>query len=634
MKRKTEDGQEPQEKNINILLDFSRMEPSIVLNILSYRLFPFNRFSYLLFQSSSSDMVLISNLFGYFRNEPLRTIRKLYSCIDARRSYKHYWAIVQFKQSINPFIGASFVDLQDNEQFSDHLLLCSFGSGSENLRSLNLKNTVISTQGLVQLFSRPGFNSLSFLDIENGGLNCDISAAINAGMLNNCGALKVLKYSPSVVPDQKEVSPPKKRKKEDQTNYTEILAKKCSKLRLIKLGTNTNAQDFSPLLHLSSLSEIDLLKPVIGPSHVDLLAKLTNLRSARIIEAQWEKGFSDKQFDRWAKNLEHLTLSKCKLKDSDIDPFLSKNSSLKSLDLSYNDGITGKFFFNLANCPNLTTLNVSHSKKVSGKNLESLLSSYITDLDLSNCDIKDNKVKGFLSKLPESLRRLNLAGNDLSDDSLDKIIENKSLREIDLSGNINLFEVGKLSSMEVVTLKNVVSGKTNREEIENGVNKLLSSKTLRSISISGNKLKKINVEALTRSESLTLLDLSDNDITDTVSQALFNDILERKNKQPLVTLNLASNRISFDGVATLQTINAKLDVETCNLRNLDLSFNPCATDHAIMEHAILDKVSSVIYDLVMEFLETTDGYDSGHDSDFEFDTKAENDDDHFIDEDD
>jgi hypothetical protein len=616
-----------EETRVKLEADFSVLDPSLIVNILSYHLFPFNRFTYCLFRSTGSDLVILKNLFGYFKREPVRTVRKLYTSLDVKRSYKHYWAIVQYKQSINPFRGSVYVDLLDNEQFSDNLLLLSFGTGSENLRHLNLQNTFVSSQGLIQLFSR-AFPNMRFIDVENAGVNCDIATAIDAGMFQNMQNLRALKFSPPVAPTN-DLSPPKKKKKQEKSNYVEILAKQCTNLQCAKLGSAIT-QDCIDLFKLTSLVEIDLTKPIIGKAHVDLLEKLTNLRIAKITEAQWEKGFSDKQFGRWCSRLEHLTLSKCKLKDADIEPILDDKSQLISLDLSYNDSVVGKIFSKFDQCKNLVSVNVSHSKKVSGKNLENLLSSNITHLDLSNCELKDNKIKAFLAKLPDSLTSLNLANNDLSDDSMDKLITNKSLREVDLSGNINLYEVEKLASLESVTIRNVTSGKANRDDIEKGVNELLKSTTLRTLIASGNKIKKVEKP----NASITKLDLSENEITNRFAHELFQDILDKKEKHQLSWLSLASNRISYDGVSALQTINETLDQDTCNLRYLDVSNNPCATDNAIMEHAILDKVSSQFYDLVMEFLETQDGYDSGHDSDFEFDNKEENDDDHHIEDDD
>jgi hypothetical protein len=566
----------------------------------------------------------LRNLFGYFKNEPVRVVRKLFVCLDVTRSYKHYWAIVQFKQSINPFKGSISVDLQDNEQFSDNLLLTCLAQGSEQLRHLNLQNTLVTSAGLAALFSRP-FNHLTYLNIENAGPSCDIATAIDeGGIQTNIPNLKVIKYSPPLAP-QADLEPPKKKKKVAPSQWAQVLSLQCPKLQIVKLGSST-AYDFLELLRVESLVEIDLTKPIIGNAHVEQLAKLKHLKTVRITEPTWEKGFADKQLAKWTLGLDHLTLSKCKLKDADIEPMLTNQCQIKTLDLSYNDSIVGKVFGKL-DLTHLQTINLSGCKKITGKNLESLVTN-ASRLDLSQCDLKDAKVKTWASKIPGSITYLNLAHNDLSDETVEKLVTNANLRHVDFSGNINLYQVEKLVNMETVILNNVTSGKSNRDEIETGVNLLLRSTTLRVLHANSNKIKKLDASGI----SLTELDLADNEITDKFTSTLFEEVLKKKKEHPLEKLNIASNHVSYDGVALLEKINKELNVDTCNLRRIDLSHNPCATDNAIMSHDILDKVSSTIYKLALEFLETQDGYDSGHDSDFEDENKEEEDD-HVVDDD-
>ncbi|KAL0486590.1 hypothetical protein AKO1_001411 [Acrasis kona] len=522
-----------------------------------------------------------------------------------KRSYKHYWAIVMYKQSINPFLNTAYVDLSDNEMFSDYLLSLGFGSNTKNLTYLNLNNTEVSTQGITNNITN-NISKLKHLNVENAGPGCDVSEAILSGAIVQAKDLILLEYSPSTINSNQDTK--KRTKKNNVENYSHVLSKACCNLKHVKLGSESSCVDFIHLFHLSSLVSLNLNKPVFGTPHVEALSKLNNLRSVKLESVQWEKGFSDKQISSWACKLDHLSLVSCKVKDADIEQFFISKPPIHSLVLSGNDSVVGKCFGKLSSCVNLSSLDLSASKRLSGPSLQ-LLSTCdsLTELNLSSCEIKDAKAKGFLSNIPENLESLILADNDLSDKSLELIVNNlRNLKKIDLSGNINLLNVGMCSVFENVILNDLVRSKSNKAEIQAGVNELMQSKKLRSLSVRGNKLSDLDIKNF----NLTSLDVSDNNLGDNITQSIFESIVVQEQSHPLRRLDVSMNRITHEGVSGLKVINNNLNADSCNLRFLNLSNNPCATDNAIMEHSILDAVSSDIYELVLEYA-TQDGYDSG-----------------------
>lgn len=203
---------------------------------------------------------------------------------------------------------------------------------------------------------------------------------------------------------------------------------------------------------------------------------------------------------------------------------LRNNTNLKSLDLSFNDGIgrLGVRALASCSCTSLKSLVMRHNKLSTMDMIELMRTRKFISLDMSHNEIAhDDDMPEFISVLEQNrqLDTLDLSYNKISEALAFALAHHPSLRRLTITDN-------QLS----IPLAAIFSQSTH----------------LKTLNLSGNRLGDVGAQYLSLNTTLSSLILDDNDITTAGAVPLFLN-------KTLTHLGLCHNSINSDIIRTIET---------------------------------------------------------------------------------
>ena len=417
--------------------------------------------------------------------------------------------------------------------------LCS-GTNLTKLKELDLRYNYLQATGAIEIAKLCSVNNLTKFNISHNKIT-DKAAKSVATFLSQNSKLEELDLSYNNL----------------QSAGAIEIAGLCSISSLIKLNISHNeitgeaANPIATFLSQNSkLQELDLsynnLQAVVK---IEYLRDITNLNKFRISCI----GITDQA----AKNVAN---------------FLSQNSKLEELDLSCNSPGAVKIT-ELCNITNLKKFNISHNGIIdqAGKCLSAFLSknSNLEELDLSYNKLKATGVNMIaeLCKIT-NLTKLNISHNDITDHPLDFVptflSQNLNLKEFDLSHN-NLQAEGAINILEWSSITNLVKFSISHNSITDHAAECIAififqNSKLEEIDLSCNNLHApgaIKIAQLSNINNLVKFNISHNAITNHAAESIA-DFLSQNSK--LEELDLSYNSLQAKGAIKI--------TQSCNITNL------------------------------------------------------------------
>lgn len=199
------------------------------------------------------------------------------------------------------------------------------------------------------------------------------------------------------------------------------------------------------------------------------------------------------------------------LKDNDIKELaeaIKKNSHIQDLNLDL-QAITA------LGCKYLSGLKLKKlvlSRTGLGKGAaEAFLNSDIRELNLSSTGIGDEDLEHL--SLNPYIRRLNIRFNSFSQDAWAFFKGNTTIKELKITGNIDLKSLEILSGMKLDTLSLSRTSANDLGIKDSGAVVLSKSKTIQELSLPNQDISDIGAEALAANPVIRQLDISDNGIS-------------------------------------------------------------------------------------------------------------------------
>lgn len=255
---------------------------------------------------------------------------------------------------------------------------------------------------------------------------------------------------------------------------------------------------------------------------------------------------------------------------SALNQLLINNHVLTRIDLQDNGYLGDEAVEILAHAPNLKIVNVDA------------------------CGLTSRSMIAILT-WSRSIEKLSIAVNELDDSALDRLLleRNTTLKELDLSGNSSITDVGFSNLMFNRTIDSLSINRCPEYVSDATVQQLSCMASLTAMHISGNDLTDSALLCIKHSK-ITELDASYNQITDEGAIILV--------QHPSIrSLNLASNQITWIGAREL--------FQSKTLECLDLSNNADVDDSAISTFRHLQK-NTVLKHLELANIEGISSYDT------------------------
>lgn len=411
------------------------------------------------------------------------------------------------------------------------------------------KNFTLTDEGLIAI--QQSMNSLSYLNILNleGQKNIgDRGFIILSNILSNIISLKELNLSDMNI-DTKEMA------------FLAPLAR-LTNLKQINLSQNNlEGNCLVSLRNLSALTELNLSSNQITSKKLRILPKSQIKTPLKILDLSYNR-----------------------LTDEGI-AYVSMLLNLLTLNVSNNEDITLEGVKELSNCQNLTSLNLSNNRIE--KNCLTFLESLanLVELYLSCARINDKQLRELSrSQFKDSLRILNVSGNQIEDEGAFHISLLPNLAVLDISTN-NITSEG-LS--ELLDLQNLTFLNSERNNIKlNEVSTSLSQHPrLKTLHVDCHACDKTDLRMLAKNTSLAELSLNNLEIRSSTFCTFLNTTnIVRKldisaqltqelanclsNASSLRTLILTYCDVEDDGVKIL----AKNNLEILNLSNNKIGDN-------------------------------------------------------------
>lgn len=510
---------------------FDQLDMNIIVNILSFTLFPFGQCLKMLNdlwvhgsvrEYEDYESLVIQNLYGFkkqMRHVKSRPISLLYQTLDVSFTDKNIDLFVCFQNGVIPTVGVTCLSV--NEGWIDQ----------NGLKIVNrLKNSLVS------------------LTVDtSSNLSSDDVKRLNEWLQH---------HSKNGRPVHLAITGPM-----ITTNFlNEIQTLRTLKLRSLDDTsiTSDNKRDLTSFMIQGgkSLSTVELSYYPIGTESVSsVLTSVQNCRNLTINGADLEccvidtDQMNEQEEQQQTADVMHGHVSSPLLLSS-LQSLLSRNSVLTSINLNDNYYLGDEAVEILAK------------------------STSLKHLSLDDCGLTSRALIAILRD-STSIQKLSMAANDLDDKALDRMLleRNTTLREIDLSGNLSLTESGFGNLMFNRTIDTLIINGCPGSVSDATVQQLSCMSNLTCLHVSGNDLTYSALLCLKHS-NITELDVSYNHITDEGAVIIVQHPSIRK-------LNMASNQVTWIGAREL--FQSKM------LEELDLSNNVNVDDSTSSTFSYLEK---------------------------------------------
>ena len=460
-----------------------------------------------------------------------------------------------------------------------------------HLTKINISNNAIGEQAADDIGNFLSKNTeLKELDLSHN--NLDATGISNICRNLNISHLTKINISNNAIGEQAA---------DDIGNF---LSKNTELIELDLSHNNLDATGISNIfrkLNISHLTKINISNNAVGEQAAgdigNFLSKNTKLKELDLSHNNLCAAGICNVCRKLHVNISHLT--KINISNNtigvqaadDIGNFLSKNTELKELDLSYNN-LDARGISNICR-----TLKISHLTKINISNnaigeqaaddIGNFLSknTKLKELDISCNNLYESGIKTLCKRIANlsKLSKLKVGGNDftylVADDVVKVLLGNINLQEIDLSDN-NLLAAGAVSIFNgmknMFFLRNVnISHNWISNEAADNIAAVLSQNTcLNELYLANNYMEASGIIVLCKGMSkishLTHLDMSCNKITDEAAH----DIAALLSHNPeLKELDLSNNLIQATGATRI------FNVIIANLNKMNICKNSI-TDEA------------------------------------------------------
>ena len=438
-------------------------------------------------------------------------------------------AIIIFK-SLRQFSNLRKLFFNDNmitDEAADDIAVVL--SQSTKLEELDVSCNNLQTAGIIKIFgSIKRISTLTKLDIAHSMVTDEAMEYILDGLYSN-NKLKELNLSHINL--------------ENAINLNNIKLTNLHKF----MSSNNSIQftsEFSHFLsHCTNLRVLDL--------------SFTNLQGMDVEVFNGLDIFSLTKFDISGNSIPTYAAD-------NIAILLSKNDELEELNLSCNKlkELGVRNILDSINVSNLTSLNISNNQITRLKYIADILTyaTKIVELDLSYNKLSAEDMKRFLYRTKNiftNLVKLNVSGNIISDEVASAfanvLLENKKLKELDLSDN-NLHTEGIrkiFNGLKISTLIKLRVGHNSitDQEADHMVTFLSRNKSLEELDLSHNNLRSAGAIKICRIylPRLAVFNISHNYIATKAAT----DIATFLSSMKLKKLDLSHNHLSSDGIIVL-----------------------------------------------------------------------------------
>lgn len=278
-----------------------------------------------------------------------------------------------------------------------------------------------------------------------------------------------------------------------------------------------------------------------------------------------------------AKGADHKQIVELLLNTQDFDPALL-NASVNVNLTPFREKVTDDVLATITKIfPNLRRLKLAYCQKITANGYQHLSAlNNLTHLNLAGNDLGDDTVQKIIA-LPnmKNVVSLNLASNKLGDKTVEALTKSTDMQNL-TSLNLNINRITEKGGFAIADSPNFINLKRLSLKSSSlgfrGASAIANSRNLPALSrlnLAGNNIGDMGARAIAESrqlQNLIVLTLSNNHISSSGAEA----IARSTNLNSLIGLNLGNNEIDYYGAKDIGESSNLKSLKELNLRNNDI----------------------------------------------------------------